>query len=373
MTDFDAYLSSFPEETGYLDWAAFGPLSPLVRTEVFADAELLCSGRRSSIDLVVGRVDDARESLAEMLGAPVDQVVLQPSTSYGLMHAIYGLRGTVLVSSSDFPSLTVSATRSAALGGAHVSWMQPPAGFVTPEVVRDALTDDVTAVALSLVDFHTGYRADLAAIREVIGDRLLIVDAIQGFGVVDADYAAADVVCGNGYTWLRAGRGTGYAWFGDRALDRLDPILSGYAGVEGEGFSFDEVPPPADSARAFTVSQVDPLAAARLAAAVSEVREAGVARIEESVAERTSEVIELIDRYDLPLLTPRDARHRAGIVAIAPEARDAAPLAAALANSGLAVTSRAGTVRISTHAGTSSETVAQLADALAAFATSRVW
>ncbi len=40
---------------------------------------------------------------------------------------------------------------------------------------------------VSLVDFRTGYRADLAALRDVIGDRLLIVDAIQGFGAVDAD------------------------------------------------------------------------------------------------------------------------------------------------------------------------------------------
>ena len=83
---------------------------------------------------------------------------------------------------------------------------------------------------VSLVDFRTGYRADLGALRDVIGDRLLIVDAIQGFGVVDADWSAADVVCGNGYKWLRAGRGTGFAWFGERALERIAPVLSGFAG-----------------------------------------------------------------------------------------------------------------------------------------------
>ena len=65
----------------------------------------------------------------------------------------------------------------------------------------------------------------------MIGDRLLIVDAMQGFGAVDADYAAADVVCGNGYKWLRAGRGTGFAWFGERALERIAPVLSGWAGT----------------------------------------------------------------------------------------------------------------------------------------------
>lgn len=373
VTDLAAYLDSFGDETGYLDWAAFGPLAPSVLAETNADAELLASGRRSSVDLVDDRENDARTVVAELLGAPSEQVVLQPSTAYGLAQAIYALRGTLLVSSAEFPSLTVTAARSAAVGGAQVSWMLPPAGFVTPEVVRDALTDDVTAVAVSLVDFRTGYRADLTALREVIGDRLLVVDAIQGFGVVEADFAAADVVCGNGYKWLRAGRGTGYSWFGDRALDRLDPVLSGYTGTEADGLPLDEVPPPARSARAFTVSTVDPLAAGRLATAVRGIRDVGVAAIGERVAERVAEVFALAEQHGLPVTTPRDANHRAGIVALAPEAQDAAPLAAALSNHGLAVTVRSGGVRIAVHAGTSSNTLTQLGDALAAFAASRVW
>jgi selenocysteine lyase/cysteine desulfurase len=373
VTDPTAFLDSFGEETGYLDWASFGPLSPSVRAETNADAELLGTGRRSSIDLVLDHAAAARGLAAELLSASADQVVLQPSTAYGLMQAIYGLRGTVLVSSAEFPSLTVAAARSAAVGGAQVAWMNPPAGFVTPEVVAASLTDDVKAVAVSLVDFRTGYRADLAALREVIGDRLLIVDAIQGFGVVEADYAAADVVCSNGYKWLRAGRGTGFAWFGDRALDRLDPVLSGFSGTEIEGLPLDEVPPPARSARAFTVSDSDPLAAGRLATALREVLTAGVAQIEARIAERTGAILVLADQFAIPVATPREAAHRAGIVALAPEAQDAAPLAAALANHGLAVTSRAGMVRVAAHAGTSDETLVQLGDALAAFAASRVW
>ena len=52
VMDLDAFLASFDGEPGYLDWAAFGPLSPSVRSEVHADAELLGSGRRTDIDLV---------------------------------------------------------------------------------------------------------------------------------------------------------------------------------------------------------------------------------------------------------------------------------------------------------------------------------
>ncbi|MGC5170784.1 aminotransferase class V-fold PLP-dependent enzyme [Microbacterium sp. DT81.1] len=370
----EAYQSSFDGEPGYLDWAAFGPLSPGVRSEVHADAELLGSGRSSSIDLVAEHAREARQLVAELVGGDEGQVTLQPSTSYGLMHAVFGLSGTVIASTAEFPSITVSLTRAAeAFGRVTPRWVTPESGAVTPEAVRDALDDDVTAVMVSLVDFRTGYRADLGALREVIGpDRLLIVDAIQGFGVVDAEYAAADVVCSNGYKWLRAGRGTGFAWFGDRALERIAPVLSGFAGVEG-GLPMDEVPRPAASAKAFTVSNPDALAAARLATGLREVRDAGVARIESELVARTRDVIQSADRFEIPVATPREAERRAGIVALAPPAADVAPLGAALANHGLTVTARGGLIRVAPHVGTGAETLRLFGDALAAFAQSRVW
>src|SRR5690606_39818616 len=58
---------------------------------------------------------------------------------------------------------------------------------MTPDRVAAALTPETSVVSVSAVDFRTGYRADLAALREVAGDRLLVVDGIQGFGVVDED------------------------------------------------------------------------------------------------------------------------------------------------------------------------------------------
>ena len=298
--DLDSLLASFDGEPGYLDWAAFGPLSPSVRNEVHADAELLGSGRRTGIDLVGEHVLEARELLAELLDAEVDQVALQPSTTHGLMQALYGLAGGLMLSRAEFPSLTVTATRAAdALGSIDLQWLEPADGFVTPDLVREAITEDTRALAVSLVDFRTGFRADLTALREVIGDRLLIVDAMQGFGAVAADYAAADVVCGNGYKWLRAGRGTGFSRFSDRALERIAPVLSGWAGTD-EDLPVDAVPSPAASAQAFSVSRPDNLAIARLATALRDVRDVGIEQIDAALSERARDVIFFADRYEVP-------------------------------------------------------------------------
>ena len=370
VSELEPLIETFDAAAGYLDWAAFGPLSPAVRAEMNADAALLGTGRRTGIDLVASRVDKARELVATFLGCAADEVVLQPSTTHGLLHAMQGLTGAVVVSAQEFPALRITARRAQdARGLLTVREIDPADGIVTVDAVAEALTDDVTAVAVSLVDFRTGALVDLAALRELIGDRLLIVDAVQAFGVVDVDWAAADVVCGNGYKWLRAGRGTGFARFSDRARERIEPVLSGISGMQGDAGTAG-YPPPLPTAAAYSVAPSDPLAASRLAVAVREVVDAGIPAVAAELRARARDVMNLADRYGVPVLTPRD-RH-AGIVTLLPDPQDAAPLAAALANHGVTVTARGATIRVSPHIGTGADSLQLLGDALAQVATTRV-
>ncbi|WP_431806989.1 aminotransferase class V-fold PLP-dependent enzyme [Microbacterium paraoxydans] len=368
MSALEDYVGTFDTEPGYLNWAAFGPLSPSVREEVFADADLLASGRPSSLALVAERIGQAQELVAELLGAEAADVTLQPSSRHGLMHALYGLSGAVVASTAEFPSVSLTLERASTAADRTLTprWITPADGRVTPEAVAEVLDDEVTALAVSHVDFRTGYRVDLGAMRDVLGpDRLLIVDAVQSFGVIDVDFTAADVVIGHGYKWLRAARGTGFAWFSPRARERITPVLSGITGTTTQGLVIDELPGPAASARAYTVSTPDTLAAGRLAIGARDVRDAGVSAIEARLAEHVDTVIEIADRHGIPVVSPREREHRAGIVALAPD--EPARLAAALANAGIVVTARGAAVRIAPHAGTDAETLRLLDDTLRAF------
>ena len=364
MSGFEDFLATFDGEPGYLNWAAIGPLSPSVRAEVFADADLLGSGRPSSLALVRERIEQARELTADLLAADVDEITLQPSSTHALMHAFYGLKGAVVASAAEFPSITLTLERASQVPHAEVMarWIEPADGRVTPDAVAAALDDDVTALAVSHVDFRTGYRVDLAALRDVIGpDRLLIVDAVQSFGVIEADYTVADVVVGHGYKWLRAGRGTGFARFSAAARERIAPVLSGFGGVHG-GLPVDALPAPASGASAYTVNEPDHLAAARLAVGLNDVRDAGVASIESAVSAHVDAILDIADRHGIPVRSPRAAEERAGIVALAPDAP--AALSAALTNAGVVATTRGETVRVAPHAGTTVETLRMLDEAI---------
>jgi selenocysteine lyase/cysteine desulfurase len=221
--------------------------------------------------------------------------------------------------------------------------------------VRDQITSATTAVAVSLVDFRTGYLADLEGIRQVIGDRLLIVDAIQGFGVVDAPYQLADVVVSGGQKWTRAGWGTGFLAVSDRAAERLTPVFSGFSSTDEE-LPLDEVLPPTHGAAAFCITNPGPIAQARFATALEEISGAGIAGIAKRVADKTTRLIGLADEFGLPVASPRNESERAGIVVLQPAPDRLTALAASLFNHGVTATVRQGTVRLSAHVTTTDET-----------------
>jgi selenocysteine lyase/cysteine desulfurase len=365
----DAFTAGFDEEPGYLDYGRVGPISTSVAEETTALAHVLQRARHASFDVFLEQDARVRRAASELTGFPIDSIVFQPNTSQGIMHAMFGLTGSVLLSAGEFPSLPIAAVRAQeALHSVQPVWLETDHGKVTPGQIREQLEANVGAVAVSLVDARTGYLCDIEGIRQVIGDRLLIVDAVQGFGVVDAPWEAADVVLSGGQKWCRAGWGTGIMALSSRARERLTPVFSGFTGTE-EPEPWEEVPPPAPDARAYRVSDPDPLAEARLAAALEEINDTGVPAINAAITDRVSRVIDLADEFAIAVVSSRHEQERAGLVVLEPPAEQVTFLTASLHNHGVTATTRQGRVRLSVHAATSEETLDMLRAAFVSYST----
>jgi selenocysteine lyase/cysteine desulfurase len=361
MISLEDFIASFGEEPGYLNFASAGPPGRAVKDEQYAQLGLLGRARFGTIDSLYEQDVRVRNAVSAVTGFRPDQVQFQPNASMGLMHALFGLTGGMALSPAEFPSLTFATVRAAeALGVVTPVWIEPDHGRVTPGNLRAQLTPAVAAVGVSLVDFRTGFLADLEGIRQVIGDRLLIVDANQGFGVVDAPWEVADVVVAGGQKWVRAGWGNGFLAMSDRAAEALTPVISGFTGTAEEGLPLDEVPPPRTGVGAFQVSNPDPIAEARLAVALEEIAEVGVPTINSAIADRVTRIIDIADEYAIPVVSPRDLPERAGIVVIEPPADQLTVLTASLFNHGVTTTTREGRVRLSAHVSTDEETFEML-------------
>ncbi|TFC00023.1 MULTISPECIES: aminotransferase class V-fold PLP-dependent enzyme [unclassified Cryobacterium] len=373
MTEIDAYAAGFVEEPGYLDYGRVGPLSATVVAESLGQTEILSRARFGSLDHLFQQDERMREAVSAVTGFRADQVVCEPNTTTGIMQAMFGLTGGVLLSPGDFPTVPFAAVRAAeALRVVTPIWLGTEHGRVTPGEIREQLTPATVAVAVCLVDSRTGFRVDLDGVRQVIGDRLLIVDAIQGFGVTDAAYEMADVVASGGQKWVRSGWGTGFLALSDRAVERLVPVFSGFAGTD-VAEPWDEVLPPSHSARAFRVSNGDAIAQARFSAALEEIAVTGIHIIEAAVADNVSQLIDLADEYAVPVVSPRDERERAGILVLEPPPAQLNTLTIALHNHGITATTRDGRVRLSAHAVLSVDTVDMLRGAFTSYATAAIY
>jgi len=363
------FTDGFTEDPGYLDYARVGPMSVAVSAESLGQTEVLSRARHGSLDSLWGANERARTAVSRVTGFAPDQIALQPNTTSGLMHSLFGLTGGVLISASDYPSGPYAAARAAeALHAVTPVWLETHGGRVTPGLVREQLTEAVAAVVVCLVDSRTGYRVDLEGIRQVIGDRLLIVDAIQGFGIADVPFEVADVVASGGQKWIRAGWGTGFLALSDRAAEQLIPVFSGYVGTDVQE-PWDQILPPSRGANGFRVGNGDPIAEARFATALEEIDAVGVGRIEAAITDNVNELIDLADEFAVPVVSSRDERERAGIVVLEPPADQLTLLQASLHNHGVTATVRGGTVRLSVHATLSQVTVDMLRGALTSYST----
>ncbi|GAA1174275.1 aminotransferase class V-fold PLP-dependent enzyme [Pseudonocardia alaniniphila] len=345
------YLAQFDEPAGYLDFARFGPPSHVVLDTTAQLLELSTKAGPATVDELMRQEVRAKAAIARLCGSDTDHVVLVPNTSTGLFQAAFNAPGgEVLVAAAEFPANTYPWARAEAVGRSRVRWLSPPDGHVTADAVAGALTGDTAVVSVSAVDFRTGYRADLAALREVVGDRLLVVDGIQGFGAVDAPWDAADVLVVGGQKWLRAGWGTGFVVLSDRAFERMQPVLSGWTGARDPGLFDDEIHPPADTAAAWSISNLSPVTSGAFAAALELVEDAGIAAVEGRIQERVGELEEALLSLGARIVSATG--RRGGILAFELPGQPAERVGAALAAEGIAATVRTEHVRLSPHAST---------------------
>ena len=89
MDDLTDYLAGFGEEPGYLDFAAFGPLSAAVVGEAAAQEDAVRRARWGAWERLEGNVGRLQDAAAVLTGFRADQIVFQPSTTQGITQAVY--------------------------------------------------------------------------------------------------------------------------------------------------------------------------------------------------------------------------------------------------------------------------------------------
>lgn len=187
-------------------------------------------------------LERARAAVARLVGAAPEDITLAPNTSYGVNLGARllarGPPGTIVVSHGEFPA-NVFPWMGLEEEGFRVERVPvDPMGWPDEARLMERIQeDDVRALALSSVQFSTGYRADIAAFGEACrrGGVLFAVDAIQSLGAVplDVEELGIDVLASGGQKWLCSPWGSGFAYLAPEHRPAFDPPMVSWLGMEG--------------------------------------------------------------------------------------------------------------------------------------------
>lgn len=313
------YLNEFSEPLGYLDFAALGPPSLRVRN-VVAEAYARVSEPEGRVGpMILGRYEAALGLCGRFLGVQPEFVTTVPNTSAALLQAAFGLApfgGNIVVPAHEFPANLYPWLRAAGMGGPEVRIVEVPDRRVTAGALSEAVDDETRAIAVSAVDYLSGFRPDLDSLRELADDALLVVDATQGLGGVGLSLAGADVVASSGVKWLRAGFGTGLIAVSPRSIEMLHSTLTGWWGVE-DSFDWEERPPHPARGDAERFHDGGPafFGAFAMAAAIELLETEGMPAIHEAVMDNVRAAEEVVRSASGEVLDPwDDDDERSGIL-----------------------------------------------------------
>jgi selenocysteine lyase/cysteine desulfurase len=255
--------------------------------------------------------------------------------------------------------------------GVAIRWLETSDGRVTPDAVAGAIGPRTVGLAVRGVDSRTGYRADLPGLRRVLGDRLLIVDAIQAFGATDLDWSLADAVAVGGQKWLRGGWSTGFLSLSARALAVRGHGLTGWSGVESPTRYDGTIHDPLPSARRFTTTMPDLVAPTALQAALELVELGTIDAIARRIDGLVGALLTVVEDSGGKPVVPLAPSGRAGILIFSVPYADGSTIGSALAARGIVATTRDAYVRLSPHATTPETLPDELRETLAALRRAR--
>ena len=355
----------------YLNHAAVSPI-PMPVAEALKQqvSEQLAYGGRAE-DLWEKRAEQARRQAAKLLGAKPSEIAFVTNTTHGLNLVARGIqwkRGdNVVLPQVEFPA-NVYPWLSLQSKGVRLKLVPEKDGRILLEDIEGSIDRRTRLVAISFVEFLSGYRNDLKALATICHSKgvYLVVDGIQGIGALKLDVkkAGIDALSAGGHKWLLAPQGTGIFYCRPELLEQLEHPMPGWMSVVGWQNYYKFEYKLFDSCRRYESAQKNLLGLCGLLEALRLFNRLGIASIERRILALTDYLCEQLEAHGYRVFSPRGDREKSGIVSFYPKRRKAEAVWASLLKRGFVTSARKGRIRISPHFYNTFEEIDRLLHAL---------
>ncbi|MBI5509929.1 MAG: aminotransferase class V-fold PLP-dependent enzyme [Deltaproteobacteria bacterium] len=356
----EALRAEFPvtRELCYLDHAAVAPL-PLAATKRIGQYcdELLAHGAAFYPGKVGKTLVKARLLAAELLGTKPERIFMVRSTTQGLAIAATGIPvragDNVVLVDREFPA-NIRPWLPLEGRGVEVRFVPQRDGRVLVDDVARAVDAKTAAVSVSFVQFLSGFRVELSRLAEICRrhDALLVVDAIQGLGVLplDVEKDGVDFLAADSHKWLLGPEGAGLGYVSPRAFERIAPSVEGWlAQADPYDMLNPRQPLKADAGR-YEEGAHNLVGIHGMVGSLELLRSIGQSVIAERLLELTDYLVDALRRRGFTVLSPRDQPHeKSGIVLATRANLNTDGLRKRLLDRKIVLSVRGGGVRLSPH------------------------
>ncbi len=385
-----AWRAEFPvtQNLTYLNHAAVAPLSRRARQAMEAFlAEATEYGAWSGETWMAG-YQACRQSLARLLTARAEDIALLKNTTEGMATVALGLDwrpgDRIVTAACEFPA-NIYPWLALRERGVQVEFVpHGPLGVDLEALRRQARSAKL--VALSLVQYLSGARLDVAAVGQICRETgaLFFLDAIQGLGAFPVRAADSGVhfLAADGHKWLAGPEGAAVFYVHPEALPLLTPRVVGWMSVApwadfsaaarlanaGAGRSGAPLPWQTDASR-FECGTLNTLGLRGLSAAVDLLLEVGGAAIERQILALTRQLAAGLRERGAEIHGPRGETGApeaacSGIVSFRLPRQDSPALLARLRRANICCAERQGYIRCAPHFYNSPEEIGRLLAAL---------
>jgi cysteine desulfurase/selenocysteine lyase len=343
----------------YLNHAATSPLSIHVVEAMSRHIVDRSSGTIDNYPVELQNSNECRTLIQRLINAESpDRIALATNTSDAINIVTSGIPwktgDRVLLNDIEFPA-NVYPYLPLKRYGVELDILQSRDGKTTVEMIENGLTPRTRVVALSAVQFLSGYRADLAAIGAMCRKRgiLFVVDGIQAVGAVPIDVQAMkiDAMSAGAQKWQMSPHGSGFLYITEALQTALQQKYIGWLSV-ADPWQFSKFDQPlATSAKRYEGGTLNFPSIIGMKAALETLLGVGIAKIESHVLALTARLREGLQAGGpFASITPEIDSERAGIIAFAAtDGRDLTPVLAGLQQRRIDASLREGKLRFSPH------------------------
>lgn len=355
----------------YMNHAGVAPLSLRVRNAMRAFLNDATDDGAIHSEDWAATAEACRRSAAKLIRANLNEIAFMKNTTQGILLAANGIDWqegeNVVTTAVEFPANVYPWWSLKERYGVETRMVAERHGRIHIGDLAAAIDSRTRVLAISHVEFASGFRHDIQAIGEICQDQGIwfVVDAIQSVGVIDVDVKACriDILAADGHKWLCAPEGAAIFYCAEERQDQLVNTNLGWAGVVNprDFLNYNLTPKP-DATR-FEEGSYNSIGLFGLHAAIDLLLEIGVPQIERRVLHLTERLMDGLESKGYHISTPPKESERSGIVVFRSDRHTTTELFELLRRANVVSAERGG-LRLSPHYYNTTDEIEQVLEIL---------